>query len=81
MIWAMIATAGLVFLRAMQQQNVIHGHYWAAAATSYLMAAAEVAVVLSVVANGWAAVPWIGTGGAVGVTAAMFVHRRIFRRA
>ena len=80
MIWAMLATLTLVFLRAMQQQNVIGGHYLAAAFTSYLMAGAEVGVVLSVVSYGWDAVPWLGTGGAVGVTAAMAAHRWVFRR-
>ena len=80
MISATIATASLVFLRAIQQQNVIGGHYVAAAITSYLMAGAEIGVVLAVVGYGWSAVPWIGTGGAAGVTAAMVVHRRVFRR-
>ena len=80
MIHALLATAALVFLRALQQQNVIHGHYAAAAVTSYAMAAADVAVVLSVVSHGWSAVPWLGTGGAIGVTAAMVVHRKLFRR-
>lgn len=79
MLIALTATACLVFLRAFQQQNVIHGHYTAAALTSYLMAAADVGVVLSVVQYGWDAIPWIGTGGAIGVTAAMYSHRRLFR--
>ena len=74
---AMFATFALVFLRAIQQQNVIHGHYVAAAITSFTMAAAEVAVVLQVVARTWSAVPWIGAGGALGVTAAMAAHRAI----
>ncbi len=36
---------------------------------------AEVAVVLLVVDGGWTAAPWVGVGGAVGVTAAMTLHR------
>lgn len=79
MLTALLVTAALVFLRAIQQQNVIHGHYAAAALTSYVIAAAEIGVVLSVVTNGWSAVAWIGTGGAVGVTSAMWAHRRFFR--
>jgi len=78
MIYATMATAALVFLRAFQQQNVAGGHYAAAAITSYLMAAAEIGMVLSVIEFGWAAVPWIGTGGAIGVTGAMVLHRRVF---
>jgi hypothetical protein len=76
MILLMLSTFVLVFLRAFQTQNVIHRHYYFAGATSFLMAGAEVAVVLGVVSTGWAAVPWIGTGGALGVTASMFLHKK-----
>ena len=75
-----IATFALVFLRAIQQQNVIHGHYIWAAVTPFALAAAEVATVLWVVQVGWPSVPWVGMGGAAGVTTGMFVHRRYFRR-
>ena len=70
----MAASFMLVFLRAIQQQNVIHAWYWPAVATSYGIAVAEVAVVLFVVKAGWDAVLWVGTGGAIGVTSAMLMH-------
>lgn len=70
------ATFFLVFLRAIQQQNVIHRQYLFAALTPYLIACAEVASVLLVVDKGWTAIPWVGTGGALGVTAAMLFHSR-----
>jgi len=73
------ATFALVFGRAIQQQNVIHGLYWLAVVTSYGIAVAEVAVVLLVVSSGWPAVPWVGTGGALGVVSAMRLHRRLRR--
>lgn len=73
----LLATALLVFMRGIQQQNVIHGHYLAAAITPYFIAMGEVATVLWVVDIGWQAVPWVGTGGAIGVTLSMWVHRRI----
>ena len=57
---AAVASFFLVYLRAIQQQNVIHGHYWLAAGTSFVMAMAEVAVVLAVIHYTWSAVPWIG---------------------
>ena len=76
----LLATFGLVFMRAIQQQNVIHGHYVMAAITPYAIAIFEVATVLWVVDTGWPAIPWVGTGGALGVTSAMALHRR-FRRA
>lgn len=78
-----IATAStftLVFLRAIQQQNVIGGHYFAAVATSFCMAGAEVAMLLQVVAHSWDSVPWIGAGGAAGVTIAMALHKKVFKR-
>lgn len=75
----LIATFVLVFLRAIQQQNVIHGNYLAAAITPYAIACAEVASVLFVVSIGWPAIPYVGTGGALGVTFGMYIHRRIRR--
>lgn len=75
----LLSTLLLVFLRSFQTQNVIHRHYWMAGATSYLMAIGEVAVVLGVVNAGWGAVPWVGTGGAIGVTLSMYVHKRWFQ--
>jgi len=74
-----IATFALVFLRAWQQQNVVHGWYWWAAATSYGIALADVLVVVGVVKYGLPAVLWVGTGGAVGVVAAMKLHKRMRR--
>jgi hypothetical protein len=79
MVILLLSTLLLVFLRAFQTQNVIHSHYWMAGATSYLMAIGEVAVVLGVVNAGWDAVPWVGTGGAIGVTLSMYVHKRWFQ--
>lgn len=74
---AMIASFFVVFGKAWQQQNVTHGHYAWAAITSYGLAICEVAILLIVIDKGWPAVPWIGTGGALGVTSAMWLHKRI----
>ncbi len=76
----MFATFLLVFMRAIQQQNVIHGNYIMASITPYAIAIGEVATVLWVVEIGWPAVPWVGTGGALGVTLGMLVHRKYMRR-
>lgn len=76
MIAIFLATFALVFLRAMQQQHVIGGHYLAASITPFAIAAAEVASVLYVVKIGWPAVPFVGAGGACGVVLAMYVYRR-----
>jgi hypothetical protein len=72
---AAVASFALVFLRAVQQLNVIHDRVSWAVATSFAIAFAEVAVVLMVVDKGWTAAPWVGLGGAAGVTSAMTMHR------
>ena len=74
---AMGATALLVFGRAIQQQNVIGGHYIAAALTPMLIAAGEIAIVGAIVLNGWHSWPWISAGGGLGAVTAMLVHRRL----
>jgi len=66
----------LVALRALQQQNVMHRYYYWAAGTSYAIAFADIALILFVVKNGWSAALWIGTGGAIGVTFAMYIHKK-----
>lgn len=73
----LLSTFALVFLRALQSQHVIHGQYMYAAITPFAIAAADVCCVLLVVETGWRAIPWAGTGGAIGVTFAMWVHRRM----
>ena len=76
MIILLVVTALLVFLRAFQSQNVVCGYYWWSVLTSYGMAIGEVAVVLIVVEAGWPSIPWVGTGGAIGVVLAMYIHRK-----
>ena len=76
----MFAVFCLVALRAFQQQNVIHKYYWWAAVTSYGIAFAEIALIINVVHMGWAAGWWVGTGGALGVITAMYVHKRFVQK-
>ena len=70
----------LVFSRAIQQQNVIGGHYVAAAFTPMLIAAGEIAIVGAIVLDGWQAWPWISAGGGVGAVSAMWLHRTFTSR-
>jgi len=74
------ATFIVVFGRAIQQMNVIGGHYVPAAITPYFIAIGEVLVILLVVEKGWAAIPLVGTGGALGAVSAMWIHRKIWRK-
>ena len=72
----LVAAFFLVALRATQQLNVMHRYYWWAAATSYGIAFADIALILFVVKSGWEAAIWSGTGGAIGVTFAMYFHSK-----
>jgi hypothetical protein len=74
-----IATFALVFLRAIQQQNVIHRQYVFAAITPFAIATAEVASVLLVVNTGWSSIPYVGIGGCAGVITAMYLHNKYLR--
>ena len=69
-----------IFLKAMQQQNVIHGNWVLVPFVSLGLAVVEVAIVLFVVQSGWAAIPWMGTGAGLGAVFAMWLHRKLFKR-
>lgn len=75
-----IATFVLVYGRAIQQLNVVGGHYISAAITPFFIACGEVATVLFVVSSGWQSIPWIGLGGAIGATLAMYSHSKFFKK-
>lgn len=74
-----IATFILVYSRAVQQLNVVGGHYISAAITPLFIAIGEVATVLFVVSEQWNSIPWIAIGGSFGATAAMYSHNKFFK--
>lgn len=65
-----------VFLLGMQQQNVTHGKHGWSFVTSYLIAGAQVLMVKESVVADWLGVLLLGTGGALGVSLSMVVHRK-----
>jgi hypothetical protein len=71
-----------VFLLGFQSRNVNAGHYGWAAATSFAIAVAQVAVLSRVVTPGagWPAILAYGASGALGITASMAVHQRFIAR-
>jgi len=75
-----LATAILVSLRAIQQQNVLHKYYTHAAITSFLMAFAEVTVIVTVVSQGFSSAIYVGAGGAIGVCFAMWFHPKYIQK-
>ncbi len=76
----LVAAFFLVALRATQQLNVMHRFYWWAIGTSYGIAIADITLILFVVKSGWDSVLWIGTGGALGVTFAMYFHSKFISK-
>ena len=75
-----VAQFAVVFLKAFQQQNVIHENWVLVPFTSMLLACTEVTVVLFVVATGWGAIPYMGAGAGLGALGAMMLHKRLMRR-
>jgi len=48
--------------------------------TSYAMAIAEVVLVLYIIDGGVNTIPWIGSGGALGVVGGMYFHRKYLQK-
>jgi len=72
------AVFGYVFVRAFQQRNVAHAHYWWIVPTSYAMAALDVFIVVFISKQGWH-LPIVmanGTGGCCGALAGVYLHKR-----
>jgi hypothetical protein len=73
-----VATFAYVFLRAFQQINVIHQHYWRILPTSLGMGIGDVVLILLIVK---ADTLWIGLSngiaGACGCYAAIYLTRRL----
>lgn len=76
---ALISSFCFVFLKGLQSQNVVLGHFKAAAITSMLTAVAEVGIISSIAHSGWLMLPSVMVGGTTGVLSAMLFHRRFIR--
>jgi hypothetical protein len=70
----------LVFLRGIQQQNVIHGKYKLAVITTFGLAIADVLVIYNAALYGIAAIIPIAIGGVCGITLSMYVHRNFLHK-
>ncbi len=76
-----VAAFVLVTLKAIQQQNVVGGHYKLVIPVSYGMALCEVAILLYVTATrDWAMALPIGTGAGLGAVLGMFIYRKYIKR-
>lgn len=68
------------FLKGFQHKNVIGGHIKTVFATSWLMAAFDVAAVTLIVQGGWPIAFSSGLGASIGMVVAIKSHDRIFER-
>lgn len=74
LLFGLLASFVMVFLKGMQTQNIIHKNYKAAIVVSYLMAVADIALISLIVSGGWDMVLPIGTGGTLGIICSMYLH-------
>lgn len=80
--WLFVSSFVFVFLRAFQQQNVIHGKWAWVLPVSYMLCAAEY-YIISLAANagyGFTIVLVGGTGAGLGCLCSMLFHRYLVAR-
>lgn len=77
---ATLVTFVSVFLKGFQHKNVIANKMKLIVLTSYLMAAADVLLVGLIVKDGWALIPYCGTGAALGMYISIKLHDKLFNR-
>jgi len=70
----------LIFLLGLQQQHIAHENHGWSVLTSYAIAAAQVMFVQESVVTDALGAFWLGTGGALGASASIVVHKRFIRR-
>lgn len=77
---AFAASFVFVFLKAIQQLNVVHANYVWIMPVSFAMAACEVYTISATAASGWGwiIVP-IGGGAGLGAMLAVYIHKRYVR--
>lgn len=76
MLLAFLISTTYVFVKAFQQQNVIHQEYKWVLPVSFIMAACEVSIIGMVAWNKsfWMIIP-IGLGGGIGCMTSMYIHK------
>ena len=74
---AFAASFAFIFLRALQQRNVVHDNYWWVVPTSLAMAATEAVVIVNIARQGWhfPLVLSVGVGSGLGCITAMVFHK------
>ncbi len=76
--WAFVGTFVAVFLKGFQHKNVIANMYGKTFLTSYLMAFVDVLLIGLIARATWDIAFASGSGAALGMVAAMWLHNRLF---
>ncbi len=79
--WAGLGTFVAVFLKGFQHKNVIANMYSNTFVTSYLMAFVDVLLIGLIARATWDIAFASGTGAAIGMVSAMWLHNRLFAKA
>lgn len=75
-----------IFLKAYQQRNVAHLHYWPVMPLSFLLATAEIYMISTIAILGvrsaldWHHVAALALGGGIGCMLSMYMHDKIHTR-
>lgn len=77
---AFIGTFAAVFLKGFQHKNVIANLYGSTFITSYFMAFIDVLLIGLIARATWDIAFASGTGAALGMVTAMFVHSKLFAK-
>ena len=77
-ILAFFISAIAIGLKGWQQKNVTGHHYKAVVITSYLMTLTDITFIGLVARHGWDLVISSGTGAAIGMASAMYLHNHFF---
>lgn len=77
----LFASYVLVLIKVIQQRNVMNGAYVAVFCTSWIFAAAEILLIVNVVAtNGFSAWLQFGAGASFGAITGLWIHKRIAKK-
>lgn len=75
-----IAAFALVFIKAVQQLNIVNYKYFLVIPTSFCFAAGEIFIVLQIVKGSWEIWPYMGAGAALGAISAMWLYKKVIKK-
>lgn len=74
------STFCMLFLKGLQYQNIVGGHYKATFLVAFALVSAEVLLFALVATHGLVTLVPASLGGAIGSVLSMYVHRKYMRK-